>query len=150
MVTKKEKQPSYLKKLMRYYFRPVWQSFFTVLYLVFFAFFLVFNSGKLLIAADFVVYTILQSAAILTVTYLFWGVTFIISLIIPFSISLYAIIIFYEIWGKSSWETYNKILATIAIILAVPLVIILMDDITRTAGNQLPLLPFVQENNLNI
>ncbi|MEX0934155.1 MAG: hypothetical protein WD003_02800 [Candidatus Paceibacterota bacterium] len=150
MVIKKEKKSSYFKLLIRYYFRPVWESFFTILYLVFFAYFLVFNAGKLWIAVKFVVSTFFSGASILTITYLFWGVTFIITLIIPFSISLYAIIIFYEIWGKSTWEKYNKTLATIAIILAVPLVIILMDDITRTAGTQSELLPFIQENELRI
>jgi hypothetical protein len=150
MVIKKEKKPSYFHLLLAYYFRPVWESFFTILYLVFFSYFLVFNAGKLWVAVKFIFSTFFSGISILTTTYLFWGVTFIISLIIPFSISLYAIIIFYEIWGKSTWESYNKTLATIAIILAVPLVIILMDDITRTAGNQPELTPFTEENQLRI
>lgn len=145
----KEKERSYFKKILSYYFAPVWESFFKILYLIFFFWFLVFNSGKLLIAFNFFLDTLFQSPSVLTIEYLFWGVVFIISLIIPFSISLYAIILFYEIW-TGAWQKSYKFLSTTAIILAIPLVIILMDDVTRTAGNQEPLIPFVEEHNLNI
>ena len=149
-MAKKEKEPSYTMTILSYYFAHTWESFFKILYLIFFAYFLIFNSGKIIVAFNFIVYTLLASPSILTLQYLFWGVIFLISLIIPFSVSLYAITLFYEIWVKSIWKLSYKYLMTISIILAVPLIIIFMDDITRTAGNEAPLLPFTIENQLDI
>jgi len=147
---KKERKPSYLRKLLGFYFAPVWQSFFTIFYFVFFFYFSIFHSGKIVIASNFALDTFIDSVSVLSLDYLFWGVIFLISLIIPFSISLYAIILFYEVWSKSKWIMSQKILTTVAIVLAVPLVIMLMDNVIRTAAQQEPLQPFIESNNLQI
>ena len=149
MADKKAKKPSYLKKILAFYFAPVWQSFFTIFYLIFFAYFTIFHSGKILVALNFLLYTFFNSTTVFALDYLFWGVIFIIGLIIPFSVSLYSIILFYEVW-KSNWKQSNKFLTILAIILAVPLVIILMRDIVHTSGSQESLTEFVQINNLQI
>lgn len=147
MTTKPEKKPSYLKKILCFYFAPVWQSFFSIFYLVFFFYFSVFHSGKILVAFDFLLYTFINSSSILTLDYLFWGVVFIMGLIIPFAISLYAIVLFYEIW-RGSWLPAHKVLTTISIILAVPLIIILMDNVTRISGGQDALQQFITLNKI--
>ncbi len=149
MADKKEAPPSYFKKLLSFYFAPAWQSFFTILYLVFFAYFAVFHSGKILVALSFLTYTFIHSSSILTLDYLFWGVTFIISLIIPFSLSIYAIVFFYEVWKDGRWFISHRALATTAVVLGIPLVMILMDDIIRTAGGQSALADFVRLRNLH-
>jgi len=144
---KKPQKQSYLRRMLSFYFAPVWQSFFTILYFVFFFYFSVFHSGKVIVALNFVATTFIGSTSILTLDYLYWGVIFLISLIIPFSLSLYALLLFYEVW-KGNWETSNKFLMTITIMLTVPLVIMLMDNIIRTAGQQEALRTFIEANNL--
>jgi len=142
----KEKQ-SYLGKMFSFYFAPMWQSFFTILYLVFFFYFAVFHSGKIFVAIKFLLYTLENSASLLGLGYLFWGVAFLISLIIPFSVSLYAILLFFEVW-RERWETGEKLLATIALVVGIPMITILMDEIIRTVAGQEVLREFIVLNNL--
>lgn len=143
-----EKKP-YISRVFSFYFAPHWQSFFTILYLVFFLYFAVFHSGKLLIAFNFALYTIYGSASLLGLSYLFWGVAFLISLIIPFSVSAYAIFLFYEIW-HDSWPERYKLLATALIIIGVPIIIVVMDEIIRIVGSQPELAEFMILNQLRI
>jgi len=140
------KKEPYLKRLFRFYFNvaPIWQSFLTIFYLVFFSYFAVFYSGKLWIAFSFIIYTIKHSISFLTLNYLFWGVIFLITLIIPFSASFYAIFLLFEIWQHNEgWTKKHKVLFTILIIVAVPLIIVLMDHIIRIVIKQDILKPFV-------
>jgi hypothetical protein len=119
--------------------------------LVFFAYFAVFYSGKLWIAFNFVIYTITHSVSFLTLNYLFWGVIFLITLIIPFSASFYSIFLLFEIWHHNDdWTKKRKTLFTILVIIAVPLIIVLMDDIVRTVIKQDILKPFVDIYHPNI
>ena len=146
-LTKKEE--SYLKQMFAFYFAPIWQSFFTILYLVFFFYFAIFHSGKIFIALKFLFYTLGNSASLLGLSYLFWGVIFLISLIIPFSVSLYAILLFFEIW-KGVWERNHKLLATLLLIVETPFVIVIMDEIIRIVASQNALQEFVTLNHLII
>ena len=139
----------YIKNVFRFYFAPVWQSFLTILYLAFFAYFSVFYFGNVWLAIKFVFFTLAHSAKLLGLIYLLWGVVFIISLIIPLSASVYSIFLLYEIW-RTGWEKKYKILVTILIVLAVLLLIVSMDEITRIAARQEVLKEFVAINKLNV
>jgi len=81
--------------------------------------------------------------------YLFWGVTFIISLVIPFSVSISAILIFYNLWTKTKLQIKQKFVATIFIIITATTIIIMMDDITRDVAKQPVLQNFVYKVGLN-
>ena len=140
---------SYLKRMLSFYFAPVWQSFFRIFYLIFFAYFAIFHSGKVIIAGKFIIYTIKNSVFLLGLGYLFWGVAFIVTLIVPFSISIYSLLLFYEIW-QSAWENKQKILISLFIFFATPLMIIVMDDIIRYVASQEELREFVVLNELKI
>ncbi len=141
---------SYLKRFFKFYFAtaPIWRSFLTILYLAFFAYFSVFYSGKLWIALRFIIYTIIHSVSFLTLSYLFWGVIFLIALIIPFSASFYAIFLLFEIWQHNDdWTKRRKSLLSFLVIAAVPLIIFLMDKILRIVIQQEVLRAFVSQFN---
>jgi hypothetical protein len=149
MTEEKEKQP-YLKRLISFYFAPVWYSFLTILYLLFFLYFTVFYSGHVFIAYRFLVYTLKNSVSLLGLSYLFYGVAFIITLVIPFSISLYAIFFLNNLWSNDTykWEKDRKILVTALIVVGIPLLIILLDAVIRIVANQEVLREFVIINEL--
>lgn len=140
---------NYLKRILEFYFAPVWQSALTILYLVFFLYFSAFFIGNLKLAIQFIVYTIVNSGILLGLPYLFWGVIFVITLIIPFSVSLYALLLLYEIWSKD-WEQKQKILGTVMIIVLVPIIIVGIDEILRAVAQQDVLRTFVSNHNLNL
>lgn len=144
-----KKKGTYIGNMFAFYFAPAWQSFFTILYLVFFFYFAVFNSGKILVALQFLFYTLKNSPSLLSLDYLFWGVLFLIGLIIPFSVSLYGIFLFFEIW-RGMWDKSVKLLVTLALIVGIPFIIIIMDEVTRVMGNHPVLQEFVTVNELRI
>lgn len=136
--------------MLQFYFAPVWQSFFTMLYLLFFLYFSIFYVGNLMLALKFLLYTIANSAQLLALGYLFWGVVFLIGLIIPFSLSVYAILLFFEIWTRNKWEIKHKLLFTALILTATPLLIVIIDEIIRVVASQDVLREFVIRNELLI
>ncbi len=142
---------NYLKKVFKFYFTPspIWQSFLAIFYLLFFLYFAVFYVGNIWLALKFIFYTIVNSGVLLGLSYLFWGVIFLISLIVPFSISLYSVLLLYEIW-KKDWKRADKVLGTLIILALVPFVIIVMDEVVRIAVSQGVLTEFAIEHNLNI
>jgi hypothetical protein len=118
--------------------------------LLFFLYFTVFYSGHVLIAYRFLAYTLKNSVSLLGLSYLFWGVAFIITLVIPFSISLYAIFFLNNLWNDDSykWEQDRKILVTALVVVGVPLLVIFLDVIIRIVANQDVLREFVIINGL--
>ena len=145
-----EAQKSYLKQVTQFYFAPIWQSFFTIFYLLFFFYFIVFHSGKLWLAFKFTLYTFGRSSDLLGLSYLFLGVVFLISLIVPFSVSVYAILLLFEVWRETDWEQSVKLFVTALIIITVPLLIIVMDDIIRLVASQPQLQEFVFLNHIRL
>ena len=145
-----EKKKSYLRQVSTFYFAPIWQFFFTIFYLVFFFYFAVFHSGKLWLAFKFLMYTLNRSVELLGLSYLFLGVIFLISLIIPFSVSVYAILLLHEIWHKTDWEQNIKFFVTALVIVTTPLLIIVMDDIIRLVAHQSALQDFIFLNNIHL
>ncbi len=147
------KTEPYLRRFFKFYFHvaPIWRSFLTIFYLVFFAYFAVFYSGKLWIALNFILYTIAHSVSFLTLNYLFWGVIFLVSLIIPFSASFYSIFLLFEIWQHNDgWTKKRKSLLTILVVIAVPLIIVLMDEVVRIVIKQDILKAFVDIYSPNL
>lgn len=109
-----------------------------------------FHSGKLWLAFKFILYTLGNSTELLGLSYLFLGVVFLIALIVPFSVSIYAILLLFEIWQEMQWEQSVKLFVTALIIVIVPLLIIVMDDIIRFIGSQEELREFVVSHGLRI
>jgi len=137
------KKESYLKQMLAFYFAPLFRSFFTVLYLLFFLYFVVFYFDNILLAIKFLLYTLTISTLNLDISYLYWGSLFVISLIVPFSVSLYAIFIPFEI-KKTRWTMAKKLLMVLLVIVGTMDVIFIMDKVIKVIKDQTPIVRFLE------
>jgi len=142
-----QKKKSYFKQVIGFYLAPTWQSLLSILYLLFFFYFVVFYFGNITLALKFILFTLINSGALLGLSYLFWGVFFLVSLLIPFFVSIYAIVLPYEIW-KNNWEKMHKILVTGAVVVGILFAIFFVDEVVRIAASQSELRIFAESNGL--
>jgi hypothetical protein len=84
----------------------------------------------------------------LTLDYLFWGASFVVMLVIPFSISLYAIFIPFELMRKLDWTRNQKIAVAFIVALATIDIVVASDIIVRIIEKQPPIVRFLQEIEL--
>lgn len=144
-----QEQESTLKQLIKFYFSNSWYSFFTITYLLFFLYSAIYYFDNVLLAIKFIFYTFGLSTPLLGLASWIWGITFIIALIIPFSVSLYAIFIFFNLWEKQKeLQIKQKVIFSVFAVILTVFIIISMDDIIRTVAKQEPLSDFVQKNEL--
>ncbi len=143
-----EQEKTTLKQLTDFYFANSWYSFFTITYLLFFLYSAVFYFDNVILAIKFLFYTLGLSTPLLSLGYLFWGTAFIITLIIPFSVSLSAIFILENLWTKTELQIKQKLISTIFAIIIIVTIIITMDDIIRNVAQQSYLIDFTQSQNL--
>ena len=130
-------------KLRKFYFRRSWSAFFLILYLLIFIYFALFYIGNLVIATQFLYFTVFVGGTLPALSALFWGVLFLIALILPSLASIYAIILLHEIWTEE-WKKPRKYLATVVVFFGVPILIIFADGIVRLAGDQAIFEPFLK------
>ncbi len=144
-----KQKESYGLKVLGFYFAPQIRSFFTVLYLIFFTYFIIFYFDNLTLAAKFILYTVSNSTIALGLGHLFWGSFFVIALILPFSVSFYAIFIPYEIKIRP-WETAKKILLIILVFLATVDAVIVLDYMIRYIEGQTPIKVFMEKMRIEL
>jgi len=147
-MTEEIKEKPIFVQLFNFYFSNSWYSFFTISYLLFFLYSALFYFDNVILAIKFLFYTFGLSTPLLELNYLFWGVIFIISLIIPFSVSIYALFILHNLWEKTNLQRKQKFVTTIFVLIVTIIIIISMDDIIRIVAKQNPLTDFVQRNEL--
>ncbi|TSC67627.1 MAG: hypothetical protein G01um101472_355 [Parcubacteria group bacterium Gr01-1014_72] len=146
MADQKKRQP-YLRQLIRFYFAPQLRSFLTVLYLVFFLYFVVFYSDNVFLAARFILYTLTRSTLSLDLSHLLWGSIFIIALLIPFSVSVYTIVLPLEISKRVRERMKKLLLIALTAVLALNIVII-VDRIIQFIEDQAPIATFLERSNI--
>ncbi|TSC84423.1 MAG: hypothetical protein G01um101417_229 [Parcubacteria group bacterium Gr01-1014_17] len=139
---------TYMKKVLSFYFAPLWRTFFTTLYLLCFGYFVIFFSDYVILAIRFLYYTFTLPTIALTLDYLFWGASFIVMLVIPFSISLYAIFIPFELMKKLDWTRNQKIAVAFIVALATIDIVVASDIFIRLIEKQPPIVRFLQEIEL--
>ncbi|MBU4480110.1 hypothetical protein KKG48_01535 [Patescibacteria group bacterium] len=149
MPEKKEEKKSLKKEIFNFYFSNSWSSFFTITYLLAFLYSAVFYFDNVILAIKFIFYTLGLSTTLLSLGHLLWGIIFVITLIIPFSVSISAIFIFFNLWTKTDLQIKQKIISTIFVIVIIVTIIITMDDIIRNVAKQEPLTDFVQKHELS-
>lgn len=150
MAENKQAQPSYMANLMHFYFAPRLRSVFTMLYLILFGYTLIYYFHNVLLAINFVFYTMYTSSVFQSIDHLFWGIFFIISLIIPFSMSLTAIFLLFRIWKEQhDWSLELKIIITALIIVGGLFIIVLMDYTAHIVARQDALQSFIEDVGLN-
>ena len=143
-----ETEKTLFKKLTGFYFSNNWYSFLTIPYLLFFLYSAFFYFDNIILTLKFLIYTLRLSTPLLGLAYMLWGTVFIIALIIPFSISISAIIVFYNIWKETTLQIKQKFITTLFVIFLAVIIIITMDDIIRFVAQQDVLFDFVQRNEL--
>jgi len=144
-----EKKPSYWRRVVHFYLAPRWQSFFSAVYLLFFGYFALFYIGHLVIALKFMLYTVRQSTLLLGLEYLFSGTLFLIALIVPFSVSVYAIVLGYELKHRP-WPRERKYAAAALLFIVVPVIVITADLLVRVVAEGETLRDFVETHNLHL
>ncbi len=139
---------TYFKKVLNFYFTPLWRTFFTALYFLFFGYFVLYFSDYILLGARFLYYTFNLPTIALTLDYLFWGALFVVFLVIPFSISLYAIFIPFELMKLLDWTRNQKIAVAFIVALATIDIVVASDILVRIIEKQPPIVRFLQEIEL--
>ncbi|AKM84394.1 TPA: hypothetical protein DCZ46_03530 [Candidatus Campbellbacteria bacterium] len=141
-----EKTP--FKQLTSFYFSNNWYSFFTITYLLFFLYSAIFFLDYVFTALKFILYTLGLSTPLLGLNSLFWGIMFVISLVIPFSVSLSAIVVFYDLWAKTKLQIKQKMILSVFIVIIIVTIIVTMDDIIRNVARQPSLNDFIEKSGL--
>jgi hypothetical protein len=145
--TPKTKQ-SFLGQVIHFYFAPELRSLFTVLFLGIFGYFTLYYMDNLFLAIKFLIYVIKDETALQSITYLFSGMVFLISLLAPFFISFYSIFVLFMIWHKPHWATYVKWFASLALVVMSVVLILFADEAVRLAARQDVMRSFVEDANI--
>lgn len=146
-MAEKQTQKPYLRQVFEYYLSPTTRSFFTILYLLFFVYFVIFYFDQVVLASRFVWYTVKLSTFELSLSHVFWGSLFVITLIIPFSASLYALLIPFEM-RKKAWEKIKKIVLICLVAIITLDIIVIMDAATRYLKEKMPIQTFLIRENI--
>ena len=138
---------SYLKKIISFYLSPSWTSLFTSIFLLVFGYLVISHSYYIVIALKFAWYTITISKQLVGINEIFWGLIFTLSLVVPFSVSLYALAVPYEISLKK-WKFDKKMIAITLLSLLVIFSVVVMDKVLTFTANKSGVIDFVIQNNL--
>jgi len=148
MKEKKEVKKSYLSEVMDFYFAPKLRSVFTVFFLISYGFFVLYYIDNVFLAIHYVLYIIIGSNVLQNTSHLFWGLSFILTLMLPFSISIYSIFLLFDVWQKTDWSKYIKIIITALFIILGLITISVMDDAARKVAQHPELSSFIEDVNL--
>jgi hypothetical protein len=129
--------------LKQFYFNSSWYSLLTTSYLFLFSFFAIFYLDNVFSAIAFVFRTLFVSTTLLPMSSAVWGAAYVISLLLPFTVSISAIFALPKIWATPTWKKDQKILATIAITIVILVVMLIASDLIQTIGKLDVLAPFV-------
>lgn len=139
----------YLLKLVNFYFAPRLRSVFRIIYLTVCAYAIIYYFHYLRLSIEFIFYTLINPTVFLSISHLFWGVTFILAMFFPFSLSVYAVLLLYRIWeSKDNWTVQAKWIITVTFIVCGLTGIVLADDIARYVAKQDELRSFIDKNYL--
>ncbi|MBX4209151.1 hypothetical protein KW799_00415 [Candidatus Parcubacteria bacterium] len=148
MPEKSNAKDIYYKKVLNFYFAPELRSIGTLMYLGIFGYFTLYYIDNLFLAIRFILYILLGHTALSGTAFLFTGLAFVVSLVLPFFISFYAIFVLHRVWEKPTWATYVKWLITIVIVLGSVPAIVISDSAARIAARQPVMQSFIEDVNL--
>ncbi len=149
MTSDTKKVPTYIQTALHFYFAPELRSIFTLPYLALFGYFSLYYLDSALLALRYIAYTVLGHTALLGITHLFVGVVFVLSLTLPFFISLYSIFVLPRVWKMHDWAHYIQWGVTIGIFIGGILIMICSDKVARTVANFPQLESFIEDTNLS-
>lgn len=120
------------ESIWKFYFKARWQTALTTLFLIVAVYLSLFYIGNIWNALKFAFYTFISSPEMLGLDFAFWGVVFEVAVVIPFLASWYAILLLPKIW-ESHYRASQKTLLNILMIIVIPMIIILTDQLARFA-----------------
>ena len=144
----KNQKESYYKSVLRFYFAPLFRSFFTAFYLLFFLYFAVYYMDNVSVALRFLFYTLRSATFNFELNSLLWGAAFFVCLLLPFALSIYDIIIPFEM-RRLLWERKKKLLVATLIFVAIIDLTLISDRIIRGIERQMPIKVFLEKAELN-
>lgn len=140
----------YMIELIRFYFAPRLHSVITIFYAIVYSYTALYYTENVYLAFKYIFYTVVTSTVLLSISHLFWGILFIITLILPFTLSLYAIFLLHRVWEKhGTWSWHIRLVTIILFVIGSISSIIIMDDIVRYVAGQDELRSFIEDNYLN-
>jgi len=148
MADKPTEKVPYYKKVLHFYFAPEMRSFGTLVYVFIYGYFTIYYIDNLFLAIKFLFYILFGHTALANIALLFTGMAFVISLTIPFFLSLYSIFLLHVIWDKSHWAQYLKWAVSVAIIISSVCIIIFSDSAARFAARRPVMQDFVYYANI--
>jgi len=148
MAEEKTKKNSYLYDFITFYFAPEPRSIVTIPYLGTFGYFTIYYLDSIFLALRYLISIAFGHTALQGTEHLFVGMVFIISLALPFFISIYSIFVLHRIWDKPTWATYIKWLITCTMIVGGVSLIIASDAIARISARQEVMRSFVEDANI--
>lgn len=148
MADKKEEHKSYKKELLHFYFAPELRSVATIFYLVIFVYTSVFYLNNVFLAFKFLAYLVTSAKVFSGIGLLFAGLAFFVSLLLPFSTSVYAIFLLHEIWKKSTWSEHLKWVVTAVIMVGSLFIILMTDEASHLAARHPAMQSFIEDSGL--
>ncbi len=140
----------YMVELIHFYFAPRLRSVITILYAIVYSYTALYYTENVYLAFKYIFYTIITSTVLLSISHLFWGILFILTLILPFTLSLYAVFLLYQVWKKHDTWSWHIRLATISLFVIGSIsAIVVMDDLVRYVASQDELRSFIEDHYLN-
>ncbi len=140
----------YMKSVMRFYFTPHPRAALTVLFILIYGYFVLYYINDAHLAERFIIYTLTSGTALLSIEYLFWYTSFVMTLLAPFIVSAYAIFVLYESWHeKRKWESHFRTLMTVALVVGSIFLIVFTNNMSRVIARQDALKTFITNNNLS-
>ncbi len=139
----KNKEPSYPKRILEYYFAKKPRSAVTILYFLFFGYFIVFFFDNIILIAKFVIRTFFTSTISLGADYLIFGALFIVALALPFLASIAALAIPYEI-KKQGWPASTRAIISLISAVVIILFIFFADFSTSYIESRTPIRNFME------
>ena len=118
--------------LKQFYFNSSWYALFTTSYLFLFFYFAIVYLDNVFTAIGFVFRTFTVSTTLMPMSSAVWGAIYVISLLIPFTVSLFAIVALPNIWMRTNWKKDLKLLATIGITVIIFVVMLIASDLIET------------------
>jgi hypothetical protein len=144
-----QKQASYAKCLIKYYFSGKPRSILTILYFIFFFYFVIFYLDNILLALRFIISTIFSYTASLSAENLIWGSIFIVNLILPFMASVAALIIPYEMTKKPIRRSIRTILVLV-VAFVITHFVLFTDWSISYVEKQIPIKTFLESKNIPV
>jgi hypothetical protein len=148
MASSKDKEESYLKEVLHFYFSPELRTIGTLIYFGVFGYFTLYYIDNIFLTFKFMLYILLGHTALSGTGFLFAGVIFVLSLIMPFFISFYSIFVLHRVWDKRSWSGSAKWITTGLIVLVSLLIIVVSDNAARAAARKPAMQSFIEDANL--